>query len=402
MTACRLCKQPTGGDWLDFGAQAITNRFLRSADEPEYTHPLTFGVCQRCGTVQLGAVPPADEVRPHFDWIFYNEPESHLDDYASVIAKLPGLTAHSTLCGISYKDESTLRRLRDLGLPNSWIANLKDDLGIESPRAGIESIQQVMNETTARRLVRKHGRPDVVLFRHVLEHSHDLLATLAGLRELVAPGGYLVFEMPDATRALERLDYSTVWEEHLFYFTPYTLRRCFEMTGFEVVFLHSYFYTLENSLVAIVRPKIGASAASPAKAADLEPELARAQRFVRSFADIRARQQAYFSGRLGTEGKAALLGAGHLSGAYINLLGLEPYIDFVVDDNANKQGLFMPGSRVPILPSSALVTRNVRLCLMTVRPEIEDAVANKNQAFTARGGRLASIFPDSPYALKAA
>jgi hypothetical protein len=59
----------------------------------------------------------------------------------------------------------------------------------------------------------------------------------------------------------------------------------------------------------------------------------------------------------------------------------------------------MPGSKAPILPSSALVDRDIRLCLMTVRAEIEDAVAAKNAAFTAKGGILASIFPESTYAL---
>ncbi len=62
----------------------------------------------------------------------------------------------------------------------------------------------------------------------------------------------------------------------------------------------------------------------------------------------------------------------------------------------------MPGSRAPILPSAQLAGRGVPLCLMTVRPEIEEAVAGRNQAFTAGGGRLASIFPGSPYALHAA
>src|SRR5262249_35614229 len=101
------------------------------------------------------------------------------------------------------------------------------------------------------------------------------------------------------------------------------------------------------------------------------------------------------------QGKVALLGAGHLSAAFINLLGLEKYIDFVADDNPHKQGLYMPGSGVPILDSAQLVERDVRLCLMTVRPEVEETVVRKNQAFTTRGGRMASIFPDSPYALLA-
>ena len=45
-----------------------------------------------------------------------------------------------------------------------------------------------------------------------------------------------------------------------------------------------------------------------------------------------------------------MLGAGHLSGAFINLYGLAEQIEFVADDNPNKQGLLMPGSRLPILP----------------------------------------------------
>jgi hypothetical protein len=45
------------------------------------------------------------------------------------------------------------------------------------------------------------------------------------------------------------------------------------------------------------------------------------------------------------------------------------------------------------------VARDIKLCLMTVRAEIEDAVAAKNAGFTARGGVLASVFPESKYSL---
>src|SRR5262249_17401990 len=118
-------------------------------------------------------------------------------------------------------------------------------------------------------------------------------------------------------------------------------------------------------------------------------------RFVREFPAVRhAHQQ-----RLRTHRKIAMLGAGHLSGAFINLYGLVDRIDFVADDNPKKHGLFMPGSRAPILPSGELLNPDVELCLMTVRPEIEDLVVGKNAAFTARGGRLASVFPDSRYSL---
>jgi hypothetical protein len=392
MAKCRLCGRPEVREWLDLGPQPLTNRFLRSPDEPEYRHPCRLGVCRACGVVQLESPVPLDEMRPRFDWIVYNEPESHLDDVADVIARLPGITPASTVGGITYKDESTLRRLNKLGLPNTWLAHIRDDLGVTSPLGGIESVQERLTVVTAERLAAKHSKPDVLLVRHVIEHCYDIHAAFSSLRALVRPGGYVVFEMPDARRALERLDYSTIWEEHLFYFTPATIRQALALAGFEVAFLESYHYTLENSLVVVARPQSHPLAASRS---DLAEELARADRFVREFPAVRhAHQQ-----RLRTPRKVAVLGAGHLSAAFINLYGLPDVIDFVADDNPKKHGLFMPGSKAPILPSSELVNRDINLCLMTVRPEIEDLVVGRNAAFTTRGGRLASVFPDSRYSL---
>lgn len=394
MADCRLCTRPDVREWLDLGPQPLTNRFLRSPGEAEYRHPCKLGVCRACGVVQLESPVPLDEMRPRFDWIAYNEPESHLDDLAEVITRLPGVTPASAVGGLTYKDESTLRRLNKLGLPNTWLAHIRDDLGVTSPLGGIESVQDRLTVPTADTLAAKYGIPDVLLVRHVIEHCYDIHAALRAVRALVRPGGYAVFEMPDARRALDRLDYSTIWEEHLFYFTPATIRQALAVAGFEVAFLESYHYTLENSLVVIARPSpLAALRSQPSP--DLPAELARADRFVREFPATRHAHQR----RLRTQGKVAMLGAGHLSAAFINLYGLGGVIDFVADDNPKKHGLFMPGSKAPILPSSELVTRGIDLCLMTVRPEIEDLVVGKNAAFTARGGRLASIFPDSRYSL---
>lgn len=388
---CRLCRRDVIRDWLDFGPQAIRNRFLHSPDEPQFTHPLAIGCCPACGTVQLADPPPVEELQPRFGWLSYNEPERHLDDLAGVLTQLPGITRDSTFAGLTYKDDSTLARLKRLGFADTWRPDIHYDLGIVTPHAGIESVQAAMTPLAGRRLAAKFGQPDVLLVRHVLEHTHNTRRALEWVSNLVRPGGYVVFEVPDATRALDRLDYTTVWEEHVLYFTPFTLRRYLGAAGFEVVSLISYPYTLENSLVAIARP--GQRAIDSPEVP--RSEMVRATRFIREFPRVRERVQL----QLAKRGRVAMLGAGHLTGAFINLYGLANRIDFVADDNANKHGLFMPSSALPILPSSELVKRNIDLCLMTVRPEIEDVVAAKNMAFTARGGVLASVFPDSPYAL---
>lgn len=387
---CRVCTADVR-EHLDFGPQAVRNRFLRSPDEAEFTHPLAVGCCTSCGIVQLADPPPVDEVRPRFAWISYNEPERHLDELVGVLTHLPGVTRASSFAGLTYKDDSTLARLNRLGFANTWRSDLRYDLGIPEPNSGIESVQAKLTPAHALRLAAKFDRPDVLIVRHVLEHTHDTRAALAWAAELVRPGGYVAFEVPDATRALDRLDYTTVWEEHTLYFTPATLRRCVGTESLAVVSLESYPYTLEDSLVVIGRTAANRPLNRQRPGEDVE----RARRFVRSFPTVRDR----IARRLADRGRVAMLGAGHLTGAFLNLYGLADRVEFVADDNPNKCGLFMPGSRLPILPSSELVNREIDLCLMTVRPEIEAAVAERNAAFTARGGVLASVFPDSPFSL---
>src|SRR5947209_7797286 len=58
MAPCRLCRRDGIRDWLDFGPQALSNRFLRSADEGEFHHPCRIGVCRDCGLMQLGSPVP--------------------------------------------------------------------------------------------------------------------------------------------------------------------------------------------------------------------------------------------------------------------------------------------------------------------------------------------------------
>ena len=389
---CRVCGRIGVREHLDFGPQAVRNRFLRSAGDLEYTHPLSIGYCGSCGVVQLTAPPPADELRPRFEWVTYNEPERHLDDLVRTLTRLPGVTPASTFAGLTYKDDSALARLNRLGFSNAWRPDVRADLGIAEPFAGVESVQAELRPEGAKRLAAKFGRPDVLLVRHVLEHTHDTQAALAWAAELVEPGGYVVFEVPDAVRALERLDYTTVWEEHTLYFTPVSLRACVGRAGFDVVALETYPYTVENSLVVIAR----AGGAQHRTVANDVAGMARADRFVGEFQWVRERTRRQLRGR----GRVAMLGAGHLTGAFVNLYGLAGQIEFVADDNPQKHGLFMPGSRLPIVPSSELTRRDIDLCLMTVRPEIEDAVVARNRAFTDRGGELASVFPDSPYALE--
>lgn len=392
MNKCHLCRSGLVTELLDLGMQPISNRFLANLADEEYTHPMVISQCNSCGLIQATNPVPAAELVPRYDWITYYEPEGHLNQLAEIIGNLPGITRESTICGISFKDDSTLMRTNKRGFEHTWRVDPEADLGIKDHRAGVETIQDRFSPEAANAIARKYERPDAIIARHILEHTHDMLKFMRVLKQLLSPRGYVVIEVPDCTRALEKHDYSTLWDEHVVYFTPETFRHCFAFSGLLLIRLECYPYPFENSLVGIARSDVATPPIYPSESI-LEKEKHRAVVFSEGLAKHRNRLKRFFSEFQKNQGNIALFGAGHLACTFINLLELKDCIEFVADDNPNKWGFFMPGSHVPILGSNALLERGIKLCLLSLSPESADKVIQNNQVFLEHGGTFSSIIP---------
>jgi hypothetical protein len=392
-----ICAPEMVNPLLDLGLQPISNRFLRDPDESEVMYPMKIGQCQETGIIQLTSPFPPNELVPQFDWITYSEPEEHLDTMVELLCNLPGVQDNSVIGAVSFKDDSTLSRFSDRGF-KTWRLDIHDDLGIAEKGAGAESIQAELVPSKTGDIIANYGKADVLIVRHIFEHVYDLIDFTKALRNLTTEDGYILFEIPDCTKSLDKCDYTTLWEEHLFYFTPNTFQIALEMCGFTVIHLENYPYAMENCLVAIVQTKKHVKKTHIADQ-DLRTELLRGDKFAASFEGYRRDFQIFFSTYKDSHGEIALMGAGHLACTFICLFQLQEFIKFVVDDNPHKQGLFMPGSHLPIVPSSELVNNGISLCLLSLNPYSEEKVIANNQAFVSAGGRFLSIFPGSKYAL---
>ena len=398
MNECCVCKAKSVIKLLNTGKQPISNRFLINPSGNEYKHSLVMGQCSDCGLMQLVNPAPAKELLSPYDWITYNEPEGHLDDLTDKLTSLPGINKDSTFLGISFKEDTTLERLNKRGFNNTRRIDTAVDLKITEASAGIETIQDRLDHKTVDGLIGKYGCADVVIARHILEHTFDTKQFMEIIQRLTKPDGYVVFEAPDCMRALETFDYSTLWEEHILYFTPETFNNTLSFGGFSKVWYRLYEYPIENSMVAIVKLRSDIDKVYPSQKV-LEIEKKRAKVFAGGLDKRKKSINSYLGKYRQKHGKIAIFGAGHLACMYMNLMELKDYIELVVDDNPNKKGLFMPGSRLPIYGSDFLIKENIKLCLLSLSPESEENVICKNQAFIDKGGKFASIFPASKNAL---
>lgn len=397
---CQHCSSNSLNPLLALGKHAFSTGLLVSRSEVTRQFDLTLVQCSACGLIQLQQPAAAVNLRPFVDWVTYREPEQHLDEVCAKLTALPGLDARSArIMGVTSKDDTTLARLSALGYGAARRLDPAGDLGITQPLANVEAAPEALTSTRAGTIARDHGRADLLITRHILEHAADLDQFLQGLTGLVAPGGYLMLEVPDCTRSLALGDYTMIWEEHSLYFTPETFFRVLERHGFSPALTLNYAYPYENCLILVARQ---GGVEAPALAGATLPQLLDTGRdYGQRFQDQTDRLR-----RDLTAAKArrpvALYGAGHLTASFVNYHGLADLIDCVVDDTPQKQGLFLPGSGLEILPSAALLERHIGLCLLGLAPEVEPKIVAKNAAFIAAGGSFRSLLAASPSAFLAA
>jgi len=397
MSRCQICKEDKVKALLDCGPQSLCNRFITGPNANEYRHPLVLGQCEGCGLLQLTEPVPAEEIAPRFEWLVYNEAEGHLDHLADVICELPGISNNSVACGITYKDDTLLKRLEKKKLSRVWRIEPEKDLDISIPGVGGETVLPLLTSESATRLFERHGRADIVIARHVYEHAPDTHKLLDALKNLVSPRGYVVFEVPDCTRQLRSRDYSMLWEEHILYFTPDTFRNSFLFTNFSLDYYECNSYLIENALVAITKP-VENNELTPLTSDILDRELEMGYSYGEGLSKYAEKLQRYLNRYTDSNENIAIFGAGHVACMYINLMGIKDYIEFVVDDNPHKKGLYMPGSKIPIVSSESLYN-SISLCLLSLNPLQEEKIISKHKDFLQRGGRIRSIYPSSKYYL---
>ena len=403
---CRVCNTLTVTSLLDLGRQPVSNRFCKSKEEFEFKHQLILGICQNCALVQQIDPYPINELRPKQDWVRYLEPEQHLDAVAELLEQTLRSEKDSSLsppriCALSYKDASLLERMKQKGFSH-MILSPRDDLGVVDNYGGVDLIQQELTVVQTKKIASKHGKFDLIIARHILEHAYYLNEFIVAIRELLTPEGMILFEIPDYARSFETYDYSTLWEEHLLYFTPKTLKQSLASLDLSLIHYRDYFLPLETCLIALVKPnsKLNHKPNSSLPSTDiLKIEKQRAEKYAQQFPLVKQHVRDFFFSARGRaditleSGKIAVYGAGHAAVMLINLFELRDCIDFVIDDHPLKKGWFIPGAQLSIVSSTLLL--NVSLCAFCLNPETEPKIVQQQREFTNRGGLFVSLTPGS-------
>ena len=329
------------------------------AMEPFY--PLHLRVCGACHLVQLPAMRTPEAMFGHYLY-FSSYSQSwlqHAESYVAAAAERFRLGAGSCVVEVASNDGYLLQYFARRGVGVLGI-DPAANVAAAAVAKGVPTTVAFFGVETAWRLRDAGVRPDLMVANNVLAHVPDLDDFVAGFAILLPVHGVLTVEFPHLLRLVQEVQFDTIYHEHLSYLSLQAAQRMFARHGLRV-FDVEHLPTHGGSLRVFACPAGASRAASPAVTATLaleagleEPSTYRA--FARQVVDAKASLLGFLLGARQAGKRVVGYGAPAKGNTLLNYCGVGPeLIAFTVDRNPHKQGMLLPGSRIPVLPPEALI-----------------------------------------------
>ncbi|MDP1806063.1 MAG: class I SAM-dependent methyltransferase [Acidimicrobiales bacterium] len=198
---------------------------------------------------------------------------------------------------------------------------------------------------------------DVVVCRHTLEHIQPVGGFLHMVRRAIGDRRDVVvlFEVPDTLRVLQEGAFWDVYYEHCSYFTAGSLARLFRASGFDILDLSLEFDG--QYLVVEAVPADGPVTAEGAGEDDLAEIEAGVQRFRNAYsATVRLWREELLVRRANKE-RSVIWGAGSKGVSFVVTMGPNSGVDYAVDINPLKQGMYLAGVGTEVVAPEFLKAR---------------------------------------------
>ena len=398
---CRACGTPAPSPFLDLGLQPLANNLLRAEDlgGPEPRVPLRVFACPTCWLVQI-----ADEVPPHelfSEYPYFSSTSDAMVEHArravEAHAGALGLGADSFVVEIASNDGYLLQHCLARGIPCLGIEPAAN-VAAEAQAKGIDTRVAFFGAALAEELVAARGPADLILANNVFAHVPDIRGFVAGLATLLAPGGRAVLEFPYAVDMVERLEFDTIYHEHVFYFTVSALVPLFAGVGLTVVDVERLAIHGGSLRLSVAREgEVVSQRVKERLEAEAREGFTSGERYERFAAGTRelCLDLVKLLDDLAAAGhRLAAYGASAKGSTLLNAAGIGgERLAFVVDRSPHKQGLFTPGAHLAIRPPEALQEDGIdRALLLTWN--FADEIRAQQAAWEAGGGRFVVPLPE--------
>ena len=400
---CRFCTTELTHTFVDLGTAPPCNKLIKDEeyDYAEKIYPLHVYVCHKCFLVQVPAVVDPDEIFDSEYAYFSGYSQSwlnHCRDYVDLMIDRFKFNQSSSVLEIASNDGSLLQYFKAKDVPCLGVEPTQNT-ALAAMQKGIRTIGVFFTEENAKMLRDAFGPQDLILGNNVLAHVPDINDFVRGMKYLLADGGVITMEFPVLSKLIKDNLWDTIYHEHYSYLSFTTVDHIFAEHGlriFDVEELTTHggsvrIYARHNEIMGercqSVRDMLHSERLCGHER--LTYYTSYAERVAQSKRDILE----WFTYAKNCGKKIVGYGAPGKGNTLLNYCGIRTdFIDFVVDDSPHKQGLYLPGSRIPILPPDEIET--YRPDYVVIMPwNWKDEIARKLRYIKNWNGKCVVLLP---------
>lgn len=397
---CRICGEGDLTAFLELGVTPLANAFVDPvrAGDVELRFPLEVYRCERCGLVQLSVAVRPDILFGHY--LYMTSASAPMVEHFAALAEeiVRRFAPRDTLVvEVGSNDGVLLKPLHQRGARILGIEPAAN-LAAQANAEGLETWTEFFATPVAQRIVAERGRARVVVANNALAQIDGLGDVATAVESLLDDDGVFIAEVPYLAHLLDRVEYDTIYHEHLSYFALAPLETLFSQAGLEL-FDVRHLPTHGGSIrIYVGRPGVRVPTAelAAARAAERDAHLDDAATYARFAERVAASREALRAliDDLVREGRRiAGLGATAKSCTMLHYCGIgSDTIDFIGDSTLLKQGLLTPGKHIPVRPEAAILDGRVDRVLLLAW-NYADAIVRRHTDFIARGGRFIHPIP---------
>lgn len=400
---CRHCQNGLAQVFIDLDFAPPSNAYLTADDlrKPEVYFPLKIYICNHCWLAQTEDYAQAQELFRADYAYFSSVSQSWLDHaarYTSMISERLDLTPDSLVIEVAANDGYLLKNFVATGIPCLGIeptASTADAAEAES----IPVVRDFFGESLARRLKEEGRQADLIIGNNVYAHVPDINDFTLGLKIALKPGGTITLEFPHLLRLIKGMQFDTVYHEHYSYLSLYTVKRIFEKVGLRILDVEEL-STHGGSLRIYGCHAEDSRQAMPVVDELLALEDSEGLRNSATYKTFQPRVEQIKNDLLvflieqKKAGKiVAAYGAAAKGNTLFNYAGIKAdLLPFICDASPFKQGKFLPGSHIPIMPPAMLLERKPDYVLIPPW-NIAEEIMEQNSAVREQGTNFVIAVP---------
>ncbi len=372
--SCLACGSNDLYPYIDLGYQALANDYV-AEPQKQPSYPLAVNLCKNCYHSQLGVAVDSDLL--YKNYLYVSGTSTTLQKYFEwFVTKVEnGDGRKLSVLDIASNDGSLLAEFRKRGHSVIGVDPATNLMTLAASK-GVETINNYWTEDFARTLDKKF---DVVVSMNVLAHNADPLDFVRGVTHVLNADGRF-FVQTSQSEIFRNFEFDTIYHEHHSFFTTRSFKALFDRCGLQIANAEKVPVHGNSYLVEVKNEQ------QPGGSKTFEDMMALEDGWnyfdMKTYVDFQARISNLAeitlseAARLRSQGfKLVGYGAAAKAKTFLNYSNLA--LDYIVDENPMKIGLYTPGRNIEIKAPDVLATETNKLAIFITAWNFSDEIVSK-------------------------